>query len=209
MRFIAPFKLATRMIGGMIGTLFAGMPGLLFAGAAMAGPFGFNLEDSRKPSEAYRFCEEINGVFFNFGCTTAPKPHPDMEYYHVGFVEGVGVCRVRGVGKDIRDSRWGDWIRSQVDKIANQVKLKYGSWSEKYDDIDAYSATWYNPEDWMMSILEDERYYGYLWELQKPRYGIKSIYVYAGARDVSTGYVDVQFETELQSSCKVTGADVF
>ena len=68
----------------MTGILFAGMAGFLCASAAMAGPFGFDLEDSRKPSGVYSFCEETGrGKFFNYECTTAPKAHPDMESYRV------------------------------------------------------------------------------------------------------------------------------
>lgn len=212
MRFIAPFKLATRMIGGMIGTLFAGMPGLLFAGAAVAGPFGFDMADSRKPSEAYRFCGESSGGFFNFECTTAPKPHPDMEYYLMSFVEGVGVCGLKAIGRDIPDNNRGSNTRFETERLANQVKLKYGSWSEKSNFL-VSNSIWDEPEDWMMSIMQEDRYYSYTWDLSRAINGINSIYLAAMAINRNTGYVIAEFYTSLEDTCdqviKEAGAEVF
>ncbi len=198
----------------MTGIVFAGMAGLLCTSAAMAGPFGFDLEDSRKPSEVYSFCEETaRGKFFNYGCTTAPKAHPDMEYYRVSFVEGVGVCGIKGIGKDIPDSRRGYNTRSNTDKIANQIKLKYGPWSEA-DDYLLSSSIWDEPRYWMMSVNQGDRYYDYTWDLKdRSINGIDTIYVAAEAIKTDTGYVIVEFLTPLEDICDQAineiGADVF
>ena len=201
---------------GAIWAALVGSAGPLFAGAAAAGPFGFDLESSVEPSRLYSFCSEYDGwvdSLFNFGCITAPKPHPDMEFYRVSFVEGVGVCGVQGIGEDIYDTRWGHYTRIQVDRIANQIRLRYGSWSEKFDDIYSDDSLWDNSEDWMMSILEEERYYGYEWIFPKQSDDIKEISVFAKAINQDTGYVFVQFFTSLEDSCEKAiqrrWADVF
>ncbi len=198
----------------MTGTVFAGMAGLLCASAAMAGPFGFDLEDSRKPSKAYSFCEETDrGKFFNYGCTTAPKAHPDMEYYRVSFVEGVGVCGVKGMGKDIPDNPRGYYTRSNTDKIANQIKSKYGPWSEA-DDYLLYNSIGDESEYWMMSVKQENRHYYYMWDLKNRSInGIDEIYVAAKATGMNTGYVIVEFLTPLEDICDQAinkiGSDVF
>ena len=204
------------MAAGLTGAIWAALmaaPGMLFAGAAIAGPFGFDLKSSVEPSRLYSFCEETDSGWFNYDCTTAPKPHPDMEFYLVSFVQGVGVCGVKGVGKDVLDNRFGDYTRSEVTRIANQVKLKYGSWSKRFDDIDSYNPLWDHPADWMMSILEEEKYYGYEWIFSKQRNGIEEIHVLASAINQGTGYVIVEFYTTLEDFCEKAiqrrWADVF
>ena len=184
-------------------------PGVLFAGAAIAGPFGFDLKSSVEPSRLYSFCSELNDEVdgyndgrYNFICTTAPKSHPAMEFYQVSFVEGVGVCGIQGYGKDISDSRWGYHTKIQVDRIANQIKTKYGLWDEKLDDIYSRSPLYDDPEDFMMSILEEERYYGYEWILHKSINSIKEISVVAQATNQDTGWVFVEFLTSLENSCE-------
>ena len=72
----APSKGLTAGVSGAIRAALVGA-GLLFAGAATAGPFGFDLKSSVEPSRAYGFCSERDdSLYFNFECTTAPKPHP-------------------------------------------------------------------------------------------------------------------------------------
>ncbi|MCY4235987.1 MAG: hypothetical protein OXE74_06790 [Cyanobacteria bacterium MAG CAR2_bin_4] len=111
-----------RGLTGAIRAALMAAPGMLFAGAAIAGPFGFDLKSSVEPSRLYSFCEEFDDNFFNFYCTTAPKPHPDMEFYYVSFVQSVGVCAVQGIGKDINDTRWGYETRYKTDIISNQIR---------------------------------------------------------------------------------------
>ena len=123
-KLTAPRKRPTAAgLTGAIRAVLIAVPGLLFAGAATAGPFGFDLKSSVEPSRAYRFCSEGDG-HWNYKCTTAPKPHPEIDSYLVRFVKGVGVCGVRGAITNIYTDESGSHLRITTDSIANQIKLK-------------------------------------------------------------------------------------
>jgi len=188
-------------VTGAIRAALMAAPGVLFAGAAIAGPFGFDLKSSVEPSRLYSFCEEFDDNWFNYYCTTAPKSHSDIEIYYVRFVQDVGLCSMLDIGKDIHDTRWGYETREKTDTIANQIRLKYGPYNEKIDDIYPRSALHGDPEDWMMSVLEEERYYGYVWTFFRPKNDIKEIRIFAEATSKDTGYFIVNFDTYLEDSC--------
>ncbi|MXW41341.1 MAG: hypothetical protein F4Z75_09445 [Synechococcus sp. SB0668_bin_15] len=198
---------------GLTGALWAaliGGAGALFAGAATAGPFGFDLESSVEPSRLYSFCSEGDG-HWNYLCTTAPKPHPEMDTYLVRFVKNVGICGVRGVITDIYTDRSGSHLRSQTDSIANQIKIKYGQYSFKIDELEGRSFD--SPSLWMYSLSEGLRDYYYYWNLSDlpaaHRSSINSIIVNATAFSISEGYLLVDFYTPLEDSCEKAMSDVF
>lgn len=65
----------------------------------------------------------------------------------------------------------------------------------------------------MISVLEEERFYGYEWIFLRPNNDIKEIHIFAEATSKDTGYVTVNFDTYLNDSCEKVisrrGADVF
>lgn len=80
-------KLATIVLG-LFGVL---MMGSLGARADSGNPFGF--ETNTHPLK-YEYCKKEPGLFRNHGykCSSAPRPHPDLEEYMLKFVEQVGLC---------------------------------------------------------------------------------------------------------------------
>ena len=67
------------------------MPGSPGTWADSGNPFGFGT--NTHPSE-YEYCQKETGLFRNHGykCSSAPRPHPDILEYELGFVEQVGLC---------------------------------------------------------------------------------------------------------------------
>lgn len=65
----------------------------------------------------------------------------------------------------------------------------------------------------MMSIIQEDRCYGYTWNLSRPINRINSIYLAAKARNENTGYVVAEFYPPLEDICDQTinqaGTDVF
>ncbi|WP_152535131.1 hypothetical protein [Candidatus Synechococcus spongiarum] len=176
-------------------------PGVLFAGAAIAGPFGFDLKSSVEPSRLYSFCEEGDGGHWNYECTTAPKPHPDMDTYLLHFVKGVGVCGVRSAITDIYTDSSGSILRNKTDSIANQIKLKYGQWSIKIDELEGNSFD--SPLFWTYSLSEGLRDYDYYWGSSglsaAHRSSIDRILVMTEAFSSSEGLILIDFYTPLTS----------
>ena len=72
----------------MIGILIAGS---LDARADSGNPFGF--ETNKHPLE-YEYCKKEPGLYRGHGykCSSAPRPHPDLEEYALQFVEDIGLC---------------------------------------------------------------------------------------------------------------------
>ncbi len=169
---------------------------ILFSSGAYAGPFGFDLEKS--PSE-YSFCDAKDE--FNYSCTTAPKTHPDMESYVIKYVEGVGVCLVRGIGNDISDNPAGTSTKSQSERLTGQLSQKYGKNTEILDFL-MDGSIWDESEDWMMGLMKNERYYFVSWDLKvAPVDGVSGVYLAAKALSQSTGYIVVEFLTPVSDEC--------
>ncbi len=78
----------TAIMLSVLGTLIAGS---LIARADSENPFGF--ETNKHPLE-YEYCKKEPGLARGHGykCSSAPRPHPDLEEYALQFVEDVGLC---------------------------------------------------------------------------------------------------------------------
>lgn len=127
------------------------------------------------------------------------KPHPDIETYVVQYSESVGLCMIKGISKDIRDSIYGDETKRKVDKIYTQLTPKYGA-GESFDFLRPGSI-WDESEDWMMGLLKDERTYAFLWTLQKPVDGVSEMILAAKATNRETGYFIVEFHNSNSDEC--------
>lgn len=211
-RVASPRKQTTgRRVDRALWAALIGGAGVLFAGAATAGPFGFDLESSVEPWRLYSFCEENDSYYWNYLCTTAPKPHPEMDIYLVRFVKNVGICGVRDVITDIYTDGSGSNLRVKTDGIANQIKIKYGQYSVKFDGLKGRSFD--SPSLWMYSLSEGLRDYYYYWNSSDlpaaHRSSINSIVVSAKAFSGSEGHLLVDFYTPLEDSCEKAMSDVF
>lgn len=168
---------------------------------AAAGPFGFDTATKVSPTKTYDYCTDTHSGTFSIMCKSAPKTHPDMETYGVYFVDGIGICGIVGFSKDIKDSGYGSIVQNKTDNIANQIKTKYGQWSDA-DDILLSGSIWDEPQYWMMSNLKKERFYGYSWELDETINGIDEIRISGLALDTETGFVSTRFHTPLYDKCE-------
>ena len=186
---------------------------LLFASPVLAGPFGFDTASKKNLADVYSYCSKDNEKkIYNISCSDAPKSHPDIQVYQMRYIDSVGLCSIQGVGYNINDSDRGVSTRRKTDDIANQIKIKYGNWDKKYDSIYS-SSIWDEPGDWMMSIIQNDRVYAYLWQLNPPINGVKTIAVAAEALERDVGFVLVEFNTPLYDKCKevtkISGSDSF
>lgn len=130
----------------------------LSAAPVVAGPFGFDTSSKTNPADIYSYCERSSDSPYGVSCTSAPKPHPDIDMYYISFVKGIGVCSIGAGVFSIDDNTRGTFTKFKTDEIANQVKTKYGNWTEKTDWISSASI-WDEYGDWMMSLKTKDRYY--------------------------------------------------
>ena len=84
-------------------------------------PFGF--ETHKHPRE-YGCGLMADDLFRGYGydCKVAPRDHPDMSYYTVQYVSGVGACMIEGTASKIPF----DDFAGLVTKFRKQIEGKYG-----------------------------------------------------------------------------------
>ena len=102
----------------IFGALFAGSP---CARADSGNPFGF--ETNKHPLE-YEYCKKEPGLYRGHGytCSSAPRPHPDLDKYALKFVEGVGLCRISASRSEMLYSD----VENMIEMSKDQLAKKYG-----------------------------------------------------------------------------------
>lgn len=166
---------------------------------AADGPFGFEIGSDLS---SYENCSKGENLGF-YVCTSAKKEHPGMETYVVQYFEGIGICWVKGIGKDISDNGLGYSTKGTADKLKNQVAKVYGEPTDLFDFL-SYGSIWDDLDDWMMGLAQQERYYTYAWSTedgyQKVK-GIDQIMISAKATSSNKGYVVIEFQGENGELC--------
>lgn len=161
-----------------------------------AGPFGF--EQGHSPSEYRCVKSTTEGIF----TCDAPKPHPAFETYAVQAEENIGICWVKGIGKDLTTSGSGIALRGKAREIADQISTTYGAYTSS-DDTVMSGSIWDDFEDWTMANLKDELIYFYQWDLkgQKQVNGVKTIFVSAKASGKNEGFPIAEFAFTNEPQC--------
>lgn len=166
---------------------------------AIAGPFGFDMGSQTNPASQYDYCEKMGDDILNIKCSSAPRPHPDMEYYLISYVEGKGVCGVVGSSKNVNDDELGYKTRELADAMAQQVMTKYGENTGKTDRN--YGRTYRMPDEWLAAVDAGDRVYEYTWDYPNPIDGVNSINLTVNAVHSSTGWVSAAFRTPYFEDC--------
>lgn len=178
---------------------------LLLAGPTSAqddGPFGVTMGSD--PANYGCIEDEPRGYY---RCATLPRSHPDMEFYSLKAEPGIGVCFIKGLGKNIPSNGFGGALGVKVDEIARQVESTYGS--SRLVDYLVSGSTWDESQDWMMGIFEEERIYAYHWSEGAGatlRNGVAEVFVIAKALTPDVGYVAVEFHFSNKQECDEAAA---
>lgn len=167
-----------------------------------ATPFGFEMGTSvaALDSMGAETAGETPGIY---KLDTAPQPHPAFEYYAVVATEATGVCKVLAIGNDIDTNSFGQQLRQGWDNVAEAVAAKYGG-PETVDRV-MPGSIWDAPEDFMMGLLQQERYLAAGWT---PENGanlpdnLLGILLQAKATNSSTGYLSLGYEFTNFTECK-------
>ena len=121
-------------------------------------PFGFEL--NKHPKE-YSYCKQMKENHTFYDCSSAPLPHRAFAYYLVQYVDGVGVCVIKGSGNVINNDAYGLRIRSAADGLYHQVAKKYGP--TKKTNLIYPDSIWNEPQYWTMGLRKKDRLYSYIW----------------------------------------------
>ena len=91
------------------------LTGSLNARAESGNPFGF--ETNKHPLE-YEYCKKEPGLARGhvYKCSSAPRPHPDLEEYGLEFIEDVGLCRIAAKHPNAFSESMFEMFKSQITK---------------------------------------------------------------------------------------------
>lgn len=160
-----------------------------------AAPFGISF--GSKPSNYG--CTKFSDAPGIYICKNVPKPHSFFETYMVQASQSQGICLVKGVGKTIQDSGHGGLIRDQMELLEKQLESVYGKKTET-GDLLLRGALWKEPNEWLMAIYKNQRYFAFIWE--QPNEEIRSIYVAANSLGSDKGYVVLEYYGYSHDACK-------
>lgn len=162
---------------------------------AIAGPFGIDVVGFNVSQYS---CTELGGQLYT--CTSIPKPHNAFESYTLRYHADAGLCSIVAIGKDIRENGFGTQTKKMVESLYEQVSKKYGD-VEK-GDILLSTSIWNEPDEWLMGIMQKERVYNYIGDVEPPIEEIKKYGVMALATSSDVGYVVVEFHTVNYEKCE-------
>lgn len=147
----------------------------------------------------------VDGSTNVYVADSAPKPHPAFENYALVIGEISGLCQIRGLGRDVKTSRHGIQLRSAFSDLEATLTEMYGS-AEKIDKL-LPGSIWNDPEDWMMGMVQEERFLFARWPQKegdklKDQPEIESVALVARAKSSDTGYVILEYTFSNNDQCK-------
>lgn len=144
---------------------------------------------------------EHTGLLTRLLVTTAPKPHNSFEEYSLLFSPSKGLLKITGIGITIETSSDGSELKSEYNKIRDQLIHVY---SEPSNSLDAAKSgsIWREPEDFMMGLVKNDRYLSSIWTSKDNENwkgvslptGISSISIDANGLNSTSGYITVTYE---------------
>ena len=178
------------------------IPGFLALAISIPGqtqappPFGVTMGS---PISKYRSCEKSEQAGW-YTCNTLPRSHASFELYLIQAHPKLGVCFVKGIGKDINRDPRGVRTRAEIEKLATQLEQTYGPHTRIRDVLSPRSDL-RGVDDWTQAVEDDERTYSYDWTGGNYPHDIDSIHVFASATDGQTGYVVAEFYFKNNKLC--------
>jgi hypothetical protein len=159
------------------------------------GPFGVDMGSDIK---ILKTCKSLDQKGM-YACESLPKKHSEFESYILQFHESVGICWVKGIGKNVQTNGHGTSLKSKFDEIKEQLDSVYGM--SKSDNLLMPGSIWKDSEDFTMSIKQKDRIYSATWENGKMKANIKSVYLSISVLNATNGYVIVEFAFNNEAMC--------
>lgn len=172
-----------------------------FSYPSFAGPFG--LEMGMTLSQLKKISDvKPSKVSYIYLASKLPKGNNSFEEYSLFISPKTGLCKIRGIGKDIDTSVYGTAIISEFDKIDQLLSNKYGE-RKKFDYLKSESI-WSKDNEWTMALKLEERVLAAFWKeayASKLSDNIKNILLQANGINQNKGYIDISYEFDNFSIC--------
>lgn len=153
----------------------------------MSAPFGIEIF---APKDSLQVEGEYAGEKY---AVKPPRPHPSFQDYIAQVSDNLGVVWVKALAAPAPTDAYGNSLRTAVDKIAEQVSLKYGP-PEKTDVLLA-GAMWDAPQYWLNALEDGQRFYSYVWKRPRNQLeeDLESVFLGASAFGAGQGGVIIEY----------------
>jgi len=113
-----------------------------------------------------------------------------------------GLCVVKAISDTISTNRYGIALKEKFNSLKNALAKKYGK--HKTHDILLPGSIWDQPEDFMMGLTKNERYFRAYWDAEEKSTltdKLKSIILVAAGLGSENGVVYIQYDFENTEKC--------
>jgi len=159
---------------------------------ALSQAFGINMGQSISSLDIIE--EPGTGVYQ----VNVPLPHNEFDSYLVVATENFGACKVSGIGKSHGNDRYGTSVRSSFRKLSEALENKYGKPTEDFDFLRP-DALWDDSDEWVMAILQNERFLNKFWTNLNG--DVKGIGLGVSALGSSSSYVSLGYQFSNFDDC--------
>ena len=132
-----------------------------------------------------------------------PKPSSAFETVVIVAFPETGVCQIRGVSADFENDSAGLRARGAVDELAEAMATKYGP--AKKTDACYGSDSLCQSNYWMMTLSDNQRFYGYAFNGRDGVYRdthISSVDLNLQGKNLNTSYILLEYKGDNTVACE-------
>lgn len=181
---------------------------LLCSVVLFAGPFG--LEMGWTKQDLIENNVEILVDDGNSLMVEPPSPHSSFDAYLLSINSEYGLYSIFAISDSISTSENGRQFLSEYNHIKEQLISSYGDPTKDINFL-SYGSIWDEPQDFMMSLITQDRLLGCIWELDEDN-GNMTVSLIPRAESLSSGYLAIIYRSsnydEIQASEEAKEASV-
>lgn len=170
--------------------------------SAIAGPFGLEMGMTKEQMKALGISLTPDPKSPDWYITKrTPKGLEEFEEYHLWISPAAGLCKLYAIGRDVELNAFGDRLKTEFSEIREMLVQVYGA-PEDYDFL-RKGSIWDDPEEWAMSIVQEERMLASIWtdDKNKLKDSIQAIKLEGHALKLSEGYLTLAYEFTNHNRC--------
>lgn len=172
--------------------------GICVNSAFAAGPFGLDMGMSVKSIDK----NAKQAAPFVYLTTNVPKPHSAFESYAIKAAPKMGLCWLKGIGKDISTSSYGVELKSAFSEMNEKLTKRYGK--GETTDLLMPGSIWKKPNDFMMAMRKKERFLMAVWEKEKGSKldgNLIQVALVASPSGRDKGYISIEYSFSNKKAC--------
>lgn len=126
--------------------------------------------------------------------SSVPRPHSAFQTYILQITPRHGLSWIKALGPTIATSVFGMQLRDAFDSMEKKLAGIYGK--HKRMDFLMPGSIWSEPQDWMQSLLNRERFLTTEWSKEQQSSlsdPLASVHLIAAAEDTNNGYVAIEY----------------